>query len=63
MIDKYWKRKKDEYEKQLDKVQVDIWKKDCEQFFEREKEINKMIREFENNNVKELDKQVKNGKI
>ena len=57
------RKARDDYEKQLDKVQADIWKKDCEQFFEREKETNKMIREFENNNVKELDKQVKNGKI
>ena len=56
------KKARDEYEKQLDKVQADIWKKDCEQFFEREKETNKMIREFEKNNVKELDKQVKMGK-
>jgi hypothetical protein len=56
------KKAKDEYEKQLDKVQADIWKKDCEQFFEREKETNKMIRDFEKNNVKELDKQVKMGK-
>ena len=56
------RKARDEYEKQLDKVQADIWKKDCEQFFEREKETNKMIREFEKNNVKELDKQVKMGK-
>ena len=56
------KKARDEYEKYLDKVQADIWKKDCEQFFEREKETNKMIREFEKNNVKELDKQVKMGK-
>ena len=56
------KKARDEYEKKLDKVQADIWKKDCEQFFEREKETNKMIRDFEKNNVKELDKQVKMGK-
>jgi len=56
------KKARDDYEKKLDKVQADIWKKDCEQFFEREKETNKMIREFEKNNVKELDKQVKMGK-
>ena len=56
------RKARDEYEKQLDKVQADIWKKDCEQFFEREKETNKMIRDFEKNNVKELDKQVKMGK-
>ena len=56
------RKARDDYEKQLDKVQADIWKKDCEQFFEREKETNKMIREFEKNNVKELDKQVKMGK-
>ena len=53
------RKARDDYEKQLDKVQADIWKKDCEQFFEREKETNKMIREFEKNNVKELDKQGK----
>ena len=56
------RKARDDYEKQLDKVQADIWKKDCEQFFEREKETNKMIRDFEKNNVKELDKQVKMGK-
>ena len=56
------KKARDDYEKQLDKVQADIWKKDSEQFFEREKETNRMIRDFEKNNVKELDKQVKMGK-
>ena len=56
------KKAKDEYEKHIDKVQADIWKQDCEAFFENEKKTKKMIRDFEKNNVKELDKQVKMGK-
>ena len=56
------KKARDEYEKQIDKVQADIWKQDCETFFENEKKTKKMIRDFEKNNVKELDKQVKMGK-
>ena len=51
-----------EYEKQLDKIQADIWKQDTETFFENEKKTKQMIRDFEKNNVKELDKQVKIGK-
>ena len=51
-----------EYEKQIDKIQADIWKQDTETFFENEKKTKKMIRDFEKNNVKELDKQVKMGK-
>ena len=51
-----------EYEKQIDKIQADIWKQDCETFFENEKKTKQMIRDFEKNNVKELDKQVKMGK-
>jgi hypothetical protein len=56
------KKARDEYEKHIDKVQADIWKQDCETFFENEKKTKKMIRDFEKNNVKELDKQVKMGK-
>ena len=56
------KKGREEYEKQIDKVQADIWKQDCETFFENEKNIKKTIRDFEKNNVKELDKQVKMGK-
>ena len=56
------KKGREEYEKQIDKVQADIWKQDCETFFENEKKIKKTIRDFEKNNVKELDKQVKMGK-
>ena len=56
------KKGKDEYEKEIDKVQADIWKKDCDTFFENEKKTKQMIRDFEKNNVKELDKQVKMGK-
>ena len=56
------KKGREEYEKQIDKVQADIWKQDCETFFENEKRTKQMIRDFEKNNVKELDKQVKMGK-
>ena len=56
------KKAREEYEKHIDKVQADIWKQDCETFFENEKKTKKMIRDFEKNNVKELDKQVKMGK-
>ena len=56
------KRDRDEYEKNIDRIQAEIWKKDTDTFFEKEKEVKKMIRDFEKNNVKELDKQVKMGK-
>ena len=56
------KKGREEYEKQIDRVQADIWKQDCDTFFENEKKIKKTIRDFEKNNVKELDKQVKMGK-
>ena len=56
------KKGKEEYERQIDKVQADVWKKDCDTFFENEKKTKQMIRDFEKNNVKELDKQVKMGK-
>ena len=56
------KKERDQYEKNIDKVQADIWKKDTDTFFENEKNTQKIIREFEKNNVKELDKQVKLGK-
>ena len=62
--DKQVKEKKERelYEKNIDKVQAEIWKKDTDTFFEKEKETKKIIRDFEKNNVKELDKQVKIGK-
>ena len=62
--DKQVKEKKERelYEKNIDKVQAEIWKKDTDTFFEKEKETKKIIRDFEKNNVKELDKQVKMGK-
>jgi hypothetical protein len=56
------KKDKEQYEKNIDKIQAEIWKKDTDTFFEKEKETQKLIREFEKNNVKELDKQVKLGK-
>ena len=67
MRDFYYKQvqeKKDRelYEKNIDKIQAQIWKKDTDDFFAKEKEIKKVIRDFEKNNVKELDKQVKMGK-
>ena len=62
--DKQVKEKKERelYEKNIDKIQAEIWKKDTFTFFEKEKETKKIIRDFEKNNVKELDKQVKMGK-
>ena len=33
------KKARDEYEKYLDKVQADIWKKDCEQFSKEKKKL------------------------
>jgi hypothetical protein len=56
------KKQRELYEKNLDKIQAEIWKKDTDTFFAKEKEIKKTIRDFEKNNVKELDKQVKMGK-
>ena len=56
------KKGREEYEKHIDRVQADIWKQDCDTFFENEKKIKRTIRDFEKNNVKELDKQVKMGK-
>ena len=62
--DKQVQEKKDRelYEKNIDKIQAQIWKKDTDDFFAKEKEIKKVIRDFEKNNVKELDKQIKMGK-
>ena len=62
--DKQVKEKKERelYEKNIDKVQAEIWKRDTDTFFEKEKETKKIIRDFEKNNIKELDKQVKMGK-
>ena len=62
--DKQVQEKKDRelYEKNIDKIQAQIWKKDTDDFFAKEKEVKKVIRDFEKNNVKELDKQVKMGK-
>ena len=56
------KKQRELYEKNLDKIQAQIWKQDTDTFFAKEKEIKKTIRDFEKNNVKELDKQVKMGK-
>ena len=62
--DKQVQEKKDRelYEKNIDKIQAQIWKKDTDDIFAKEKEVKKVIRDFEKNNVKELDKQVKMGK-
>ena len=62
--DKQVKEKKERelHEKNIDKVQAEIWKRDTDTFFEKEKETKKIIRDFEKNNIKELDKQVKMGK-
>ena len=56
------KKEREEYEKKIDRIQAEIWKKDTDTFFEKERETRKIIRDFEKNNVKELDKQVKMGK-
>ena len=56
------KKKRDEKEKNIDRIQAEIWKRDTDTFFEKEREAKRMIRDFEKNNVKELDKQVKMGK-
>ena len=56
------KKQRELYEKNLDKIQAQIWKQDTDTFFAKEKGIKKTIRDFEKNNVKELDKQVKMGK-
>ena len=56
------KKNRELYEKNIDKIQAQIWKKDTDDFFAKEKEVKKVIRDFEKNNVKELDKQVKMGK-
>ena len=56
------KKERNEYEKNIDRIQAEIWKKDTDTFFEKEKEVRKLIRDYEKNNVKELDKQVKMGK-
>ena len=56
------KKEREEYEKNIDKIQAEIWKKDTDTFFAKEKEIKRTIRDCEKNNVKELDKQVKLGK-
>ena len=62
--DKQVKEKKERelHEKNIDKIQAEIWKRDTDTFFEKEKETKKIIRDFEKNNIKELDKQVKMGK-
>ena len=56
------KKERDEKEKNIDRIQAEIWKRDTDTFFEKEREAKRMIRDFEKNNVKELDKQVKMGK-
>ena len=56
------KKIRDEYEKQIDKIQAEIWKKDSEVFLENEKKIKKLMRDYEKQNVKILDKQIKMGK-
>ena len=62
--DKQVKEKKERelHETNIDKIQAEIWKRDTDTFFEKEKETKKIIRDFEKNNIKELDKQVKMGK-
>jgi len=56
------KKEREELEKEIDKAQAEIWKKDSEAFLENEKKIKKIMRDYEIKNVKALDKQVKMGK-
>ena len=56
------KKQREEYEKQIDKVQADIWKNEYQKYLQYEKETNKLIRDYELQNVKMLDDQVKMGK-
>jgi len=56
------KRLREKYEKDIDKVQADIWKKDEEMYNENEKEVNKIIKDMYKRNLTVLDELVKNGK-
>lgn len=56
------KKFKDEYERYIDHAQAEIWKKDSNDYLEREMKIEKMIKDCEKENAKVLDKQIKMGK-
>ena len=56
------KKQREDYEKQIDKIQADIWKNEYQKYLEHEKETNKLIKDYELQNVKMLDNQVKMGK-
>ena len=56
------KKQREEYEKEIDKIQADIWKNEYQKYLQNEKETNKIIRDYEIRNVKMLDEQVKMGK-
>ena len=52
----------EKYEKDIDKVQADIWKKDEQMYLENEKEVNKIIKDMYKRNLKALDELVQNKK-
>ena len=52
------KKKKAEYEHQVDLKQADIWNRDVKKYLDREKEITKTIREMEKRNLMESAKQL-----
>ena len=52
----------EKYEKDIDKVQADIWKKDEQMYIENEKEVNKIIKDMYKRNLKALDELVQNKK-
>ena len=56
------RKKKDEYEHQIDLAQGRIWNQDYKNFIENEKYTNKIMRELAIKNLKALDAQVKMGK-
>ena len=56
------KKLKKEYERYIDKVQAEIFKKDCNDYLRREMQIKEITQNNEIINVREIDKQIKNGK-
>ena len=52
------KKFKKEYERYIDKFQAQILKKDSNDYLKREMQIKNMVRQYEKNNEKELEKQI-----
>ena len=63
-LDKQVARRKldDDYEKKVDLEQGRIWKEDTKRFYEKEKEVARIIREMNKRNLEALNEQVKRGK-